>query len=158
MISALRDRAALALRRRGARPPDVVIGDAAFPYLRRWHLIPRNRVFNVYLHHFCRSDDDRALHDHPWWNMSWLLDGTYLEHKTDGVYARRQGDVVFRGGRAPHRIQLLQSLYGREKPVWTLFITGPRFRAWGFHCKAGWRPWQEFTTPDGKGVGPGCGP
>lgn len=27
-----------------------------------------------------RSDDDRALHDHPWVNMSILLEGTYTEH------------------------------------------------------------------------------
>ena len=35
-------------------------------YLSRWHIIPRNRYFNIYLHKFVGSDDDRALHDHPW--------------------------------------------------------------------------------------------
>ncbi|WP_287865143.1 hypothetical protein [Achromobacter sp.] len=47
------------------RPPDFVIGDAADPYLRRGWIISRNPVFNLYLHQFLRSDDDRALHDHP---------------------------------------------------------------------------------------------
>ena len=40
---------------------DLVVGGDADPYLRRWWLIPRNRIFNVYLHHFMRSDDDRVL-------------------------------------------------------------------------------------------------
>ena len=48
--------------------------------MRRWWVIPRNKWFNVYLHHFLRSDDDRALHDQPWWNLSILLDGEYTEH------------------------------------------------------------------------------
>ena len=47
------------------RPPDFVIGGADRPYMRRWYLVPKNTQLNVYLHHFRRSDDDRALHDHP---------------------------------------------------------------------------------------------
>ena len=57
------------------RTPDLVIGGWDDPYLLRWWLIPRNRWFNVYLHLFLRSDDDRALHDHPWFNLSFLLEG-----------------------------------------------------------------------------------
>jgi hypothetical protein len=49
--------------------------------MRRWWVIPRNKFFNIYLHHFLHSDDDRALHDHPWWNVSILLrSGSYVEH------------------------------------------------------------------------------
>ncbi len=55
------------------RDPDFVIGTADDPYLRRWWLIPRNPVFNLYVHHFLRSDDDRALHDHPWPSVSVIL-------------------------------------------------------------------------------------
>jgi hypothetical protein len=40
------------------RPPDYIIGGEADPYLRRWWVIPRNRFFNIYLHHFVRSDDE----------------------------------------------------------------------------------------------------
>jgi hypothetical protein len=49
----------------GSRPPDFVIGGDS-PYMLRWWIIPRNKFFNIYLHRFLRSDDDRALHDHPW--------------------------------------------------------------------------------------------
>jgi hypothetical protein len=62
-----------------ARAPDVIIGGHDNPYLLRWFIIPRNPIFNIYLHQFLRSDDDRALHDHPWPWCSILLRGSYAE-------------------------------------------------------------------------------
>lgn len=144
------------LRRRIAdvRPPDFVIGGHDDPYLRRWWVIPRNRWFNVYLHELLHSDDDRALHDHPWWNASWLLDGTYLEHVEGRASpaVRRAGCWYFRPAKRAHRVELI----GR-RPVWTLFFTGPVVREWGFLCPAGWRHWREFTSARDKGaIGRGC--
>lgn len=138
------------------RPPDVVIGTER-EYLRRWFVIPRNRFANIYLHQICADDDDRALHDHPWINCSILLKSAYVEHTIapGGVHHRTQrkvGDVVFRGPRSAHRLELVDGV-----PCWTLFLTGPNVRSWGFHCPAGWRHWRDFTTPDGRGVGAGCG-
>lgn len=139
------------------RPPDFVIGDPARPYLLRWWLLPRNRLFNVYLHWILRSDDDRALHDHPWMNVSYLLRGGYVEHRiaAGGVHharVRQQGSIIMRRARVAHRLELV----GHDA-CWTLFITGPTVRAWGFHCPAGWRPWQIFTSHEDKGqVGRGC--
>jgi hypothetical protein len=93
------------------RQPDFVIGGPAAPYLRRHWLIPRNRFFNIYVHEFLRSDDDRALHDHPW---------------------------LFNA-------------------CWTVFITGPVVRTWGFHCPKRWVPWKEFVdTRDAGAIGKGC--
>lgn len=139
------------------RQPDVIIGGAADPYMRRWWLIPRNRIFNIYLHHFMRSDDDRALHDHPWWNLSILLDGRYVEHTIakGGINhraERRAGDRKFRLASAAHRIELV------DGPCWTLFLTGPMIRKWGFHCPRGWVHWKVFTRADNPGeIGRGCG-
>jgi hypothetical protein len=64
------------------RLPDVRIpGDMSIPpYMLRWWKIRRNAFFNVYYHIVRRSDDDTALHDHPWWNFSILLEGSYTEH------------------------------------------------------------------------------
>lgn len=157
------------------RSPDFVIGGAERPYLCRWWLLPRNPVFNVYVHLFLRSDDDRALHDHPWaFNASWLLEGEYIEHTipAGGVNVRthrRAGAFKFRWGPAPHRVELIAPVLhrtargdpivlGGPKPCWTLFITGPRVRQWGFHCQDhGWIHWQRFTATDDKGdVGRGC--
>lgn len=139
------------------RAPDFIIGGAERPYLRRWFVIPRNRLFNVYLHNFLRSDDDRALHDHPWANASILLRGSYVEHTiaAGGINHRRElraGDWRIRpSGKFAHRVELT------DGPCWTLFITGPRYRAWGFHCERGWVHWQAFTATDDRGaVGKGC--
>ena len=140
------------------RSPDFIIGTIEDPYLLRWWLIPRNRFFNLYVHRFCRSDDDRALHDHPWASVSVILDGGYIEHLSDNrQMVRREGQITARRASAAHRVQLQDGTHAPDR-VWTLFITGPRIRDWGFHCPRGWRRWQDFvaTTPGGNEVGRGC--
>lgn len=161
------------------RPPDFVIGGPDRPYLRRWWLTPWSRwgrdnpttrlqrigsalarlLPSAYLHQFLRSDDDRALHDHPWSSLSILLRGYYVEHTIAAGGIRHErllvtGDWRLRlSGRLAHRVELPHG-----EPCWTLFVIGPKYRAWGFHCPdEGWIPWQRFTAPDDKGaVGPGC--
>lgn len=137
------------------RPPDQIIGHVSDPYLKRWWIIPRNPWFNVYLHCFLRSDDDRALHDHPWDSVSWMLDGQYIEIIGDKYFLREPGEVYGRKATTAHRIELTHY----QKPgVWTLFFTGPWKRHWGFHCPKGWVHWRDFTHPDDSGlVGRGCG-
>lgn len=168
------------------RAPDFIVGadnpDGA--YLRRWYLVPRNRVLNIYLHQFLRDDDDRALHDHPWPWCSLLLDGGYFEHTiaAGGIHSRQlrvAGSVKVSGPRRAHRIELLRwadpdpdpsDEYADDDhvdasfslqpsaPCWTLFITGPRMRRWGFHCpQAGWVDFARFTKPGSTGeTGAGC--
>jgi hypothetical protein len=139
------------------RPPDFVIGTPEDPYMRRWYLIPRNNWFSMYVHHFLHSDDDRALHDHPWWNLSILLEGQYTEHTIGdgGVHHReiyKAGDWKFRFAKSAHRVEL------HRGECWTLFVRGPVIREWGFHCPGGWRHWTEYSKPGSKGeIGPGCG-
>lgn len=140
------------------RPPDLVIADN---YLLRWHLIPRNRWFNVYLHNIRHSDDDRALHDHPWWNVSVILKGSYHEvtPSTDlfkyKITHYPRWSVIFRRATDSHRLVLDST----ENSTWTLFITGPKIREWGFHCPQGWVHWKKFTNQQlgASQSGPGCG-
>lgn len=138
------------------RAPDFIIGGVDNPYMLRWWVIPRNRWFNIYLHRFLRSDDDRALHDHPWWNVSFLLEGKYTEHtiSAGGVNHRFEysaGALKFRGASYAHRVELT------DGPCWSLFITGPVIREWGFHCPNGWRPWKQFVDGrDSGSIGGGC--
>jgi len=146
------------LRKTFYRPPNVKIQRDGKPYLDRWHIIPRNRFFNIYLHHFLQSDHDEALHDHPWCNVSLLLTGGYTEWVP--VYAkntyyyeenikpirRSRRGVVFRFGSSAHRIELDRDENGNEIPIWTLFITGPKYREWGFYCKSAWTHWINFDT------------
>jgi len=111
------------------RKPDREIDGT---YLHRWFIIPKNKYFNIYLHHFQRSDDDRALHDHPWYTVSFLLKGEIREHSDKGIKYIPRWLPVFRTAKFSHRIELIKG------PVWTIFITGPKLRTWGFHAKDGW--------------------
>jgi hypothetical protein len=131
-----------------------IIGTDDDPYLKRWFILPHNKWFNIYLHKFCRSDDDRALHDHPWVNMSLLIRGSYLEHMQDGsIVLRSPWWPVFRKAEAAHRVELIAM-----QPVWTIFVTGRHRRSWGFHCPKGWVHWETFceVRPGGNAVGKGC--
>lgn len=135
--------------------PHQIIGGANDPYMLRWYIIPRNPVVNIYLHKFLRSDDDRALHDHPWWFISLMLKGTYDEVTNEGTTRRKAGSFAFRPAEWRHRVQLLLDMKGvrenltdallnpdthkqlkryPEKPCWTIIVTGRRTRGWGFWC------------------------
>lgn len=129
------------------------------PYLKRWFLTPwsddshklkRKRLPNVFLHQILRSDDDRALHDHPWNNLSIILRGGYMEYMferppVNGVELpniickrRRFGSIVFRKAEMAHRLELHRqwlNLTQPEKPCWSIFITWRKRREWGFWCK-----------------------
>ena len=134
------------------RPPDFIIGDPKDPYMLRWWVIPRNKWFNIYLHKFLHSDDDRAEHSHPWISLSYLLDNPYTEWMKGIPYIRKAGSIIFRWtGNIFHRIEL------HNGPCWTLFITGPRYKEWHFACPHGLVHWKDFTRADQPGeVGPGC--
>lgn len=172
------------------RQPDFVVGANAAegPYLNRWFLTPWrhlqdrltkkaeanptriNRAIarvagwlpNLYLHQFLRDDDDRALHDHPSWAVSFILHGGYIEHTiaAGGIHQREHigaGNLRFLPTRHTHRIELATRRPG-DGHTWTLFLFGPTVREWGFHCPLrGWVPWKKFTAEGKPGeVGPGC--
>lgn len=137
--------------------PHLIVGDPAHPYMRRWWIIPRNPVLNIYLHQFLTPDDERALHDHPWLSLSIALKGEYIEHTAQleayGTMMRyRQtrgpGSVVFRLPSHTHRISLHPDPEGEYgyKTAWTVFITGPLVRKWGFTCPQSWIPWETFVS------------
>ncbi len=132
------------------RPPDFVVEDGRVGedatrtdvYLRRWFIWPRNQWFNAYLHRFGASDDDRAVHDHPAWNISIILSGRYREHFHDGTSrVRRPGQVIFRGAKTLHRLELL------TPTVTTIWISGPKRRVWGFLTPShGWIPYYRWEA------------
>lgn len=178
------------------RAPDFIVGADAEggPYLLRWYVTPWRRwradaeaapsawrrvkaraaglLPNLYVHAFLRDDDDRALHDHPSWAVSFILHGEYVEHTiaAGGIHQRvtwRAGSLRFLGTNHTHRIELPKLSYRKPGsgdeghvpvPCITVFLFGPTVRAWGFHCpERGWVPWEEFTAPGLPGeVGRGC--
>lgn len=115
-------------------------------YMDRWYLIPRSRRFNVYLHRIYGSDKP-IPHDHPWWSVSFCLWGWMREHI--GIHAERSRIVpwlwpVFRSSTHSHWMEILRG------PVWTLFITGPTFRHWGFWLRGKWIPHADFDRFEGE--------
>lgn len=139
------------------RNPDHVIGVEEDPYLLRWYVTLRKPWLpGIYLHVMLRSDRAFALHDHPWWNISYILKGQYIEVTIDkGGCERRKlrkaGDIVFRRATDAHRIEVASG-----EPVCSLFIKGPVTRQWGFHCpKAGWTHWKAVMGQRGNEAGEG---
>lgn len=160
--------AAALIARAQRRQPDFVVSNVytGTVYLRRWWLLPRNPLCNIYLHQFVTSDDDRALHDHPWASLSISLSGRYVEvtprhqrqhpgwdylHGYTIHTVRSAGDVIYRPAKLRHRIEVSSA------GAWTLFCTGPVIREWGFYCLTGWVPHALFVDHHDKGrTGAGC--
>jgi hypothetical protein len=164
-----------------SRPPnfEVTRDGGRDVYLRRWWIIPRNNHFNVYLHNMLKDDDD-ILHDHMYWSLSLVLTDGIEERYTldpertynlpqhgedDPNWHRtiREGQLVLRSPCMAHQLIV-------HKPAWTLFITGPRVKEWGFWCPKGFRHWKDYValtqdpsqdqskgTAGTSGRGVGCG-
>lgn len=140
-------------------------GSDTGPYLVRWSLT--TPFGDIKLHHILRSDEERDLHDHPWSFVSLILWGGYWEHTAEFVFGdprydyrdsvsglpstRRTwhgpGSILRRPAPSPHRLEL-----PRGRSAWTLVITGPRTREWGFRTICGWLPWNEYA----RGKQEGC--
>lgn len=121
------------------------------------------------IHHILSSDDDRAMHDHPWPFVTIILRGGYEEIRPFdqdkralacefvdvggqrmAVTRRRYkvGDVLFRRARHWHMLHLEPG----ETAV-TLFIVLPKVQSWGFLWRGRKVPWREFERVRGaRGV------
>lgn len=136
------------------------------PYLSRWYLLwhrsdqdpvlPDQHIerksdtpapaFNLFLHRFHRSDDDGALHSHPWaWAISLVLAGGYSEERRVGfnnVIRRtmRPGMLNFLSHDSYHRVDLI------EDDAWSLFLVGPQRGTWYFwdRDRNARCPWRDF--------------
>ena len=182
--------------------PDFIVGSSDNPYLYRWYITPWRRWLrraeenptlwnklkgwasvvlpNIYLHKFMRDDDDSALHDHPWFWCSYIIENSYIEHTiaAGGIHKRRHrlpGSLAVSHPWRAHRVELVPRLerfvgadgevvsyamsHGIKSPCWTIFITWLRLREWGFHCpERGWVHWKEFTQElPGQNINKGCG-
>lgn len=121
-------------------------------FMTRWSLLPSNKFFNIHLQkRFANDPNDIYLHDHPYWNVSLVLRGGYVEFvKADptigdvssrNMFAhwRPAGSIIFRRAADAHRI-----LVGDVS--WSIWITGPVCRRWGFHLPGGWVHWRKFVS------------
>jgi hypothetical protein len=93
------------------------------PYVIRWRLeLPFG---SVRVHHWIGPDDTRAPHDHPWWFITFVVRGSYTDHSPSGDERLRAPAVRFR--RALHQHSVVP-----DGQAWTILVTGPKSRNWGF--------------------------
>ena len=99
----------------------------------------------VRVHEILRSDYERHPHDHPWWYITIILRGNYIETRYNDkgrlidVTHWGPGSVLFRKASSWHRLTLPE-----RGSTWTLFISGPKSRGWGFNVNGRKVPWREY--------------
>lgn len=126
---------------------DVYVGGRL--YMRRWRIGPEAWP-GLRLHHIVASDDDRALHDHPFTFLSLILRGGYWEWLADGTRTwHGPGSLLLRSADVLHRIELGGYV---ERPAWTIVLRGPYRRAWGFQRGGSWVHWREFSASKHEGA------
>lgn len=100
------------------------LGLKTCPYMRRW--IAHFGAFSLRVHRWQASDDDEAFHDHPWWFLTLVLRGGYTDVSPTGIDELGPGSIRLRSATHRHTVQV-------HKPgTWTLVLTGPAARRWGF--------------------------
>lgn len=133
------------LRRRTGKHLTVKCGERLgrpeCPYLRRWVLALG--LFSVRVHHFYRSDDARNHHDHPWWFVTLVLKGGYTDVSEGRLDHLRPGSMRFRPALHRHTVQT------DPGGVWTLVLTGPNRRTWGFWVKGRFRKANKYFFEHG---------
>lgn len=96
----------------------------------RYQLL-KTRWFNLYLHQLMAPEwNPRGCHDHPWWFVTLILKGGYLEEApsaTPSLDFRRPGRILYRPANFSHDV------ITPEKTCWSLVLTGRKSRDWSFH-------------------------
>lgn len=125
-------------------------------YMERYWLTPfdPDASSNIRIHRILRSDDDRAMHDHPWPSTSVILKGGYWEvmplrqdqdPKLDMILFTREwrqaGDVVQRNAYTRHRIVMPEN-----QECWSMFIMGRYEQKWGFYTPEGKVYWRDYLN------------
>lgn len=122
-----------------------LIRDDGKVYLNRWGF--RTRWFGVYLHRIESPDPGDFMHDHPWSFVSLILRGGYVERRclardVASPIARRGSEMVRHYARHLNRVRLdeCHQIIAVEENTWTLVLSGPVRREWGFYTTAqtGW--------------------
>ena len=118
------------------------------PYLRIWESTLASGI-TARIHHILRPDSDRCQHDHPWGFFRYIIKGGYVEEcgAEKQLVARRPGELDFCPPHFRHRI-----LYLPRGGSWSLVITGPHVRPWGFYTAQGWMSCGDFVAAASKGA------
>lgn len=111
------------------------LGLSKCPYAERWMI--DLYFITIRLHHWIASDDLRYPHNHPWWYISCILYGYYIEHVNDQKIICKVGSIKFYTANHIHKVQIL-------KPCWSLVITGMEVNNWGFFVNNKFRKRNKY--------------
>jgi hypothetical protein len=100
------------------------LGLPTCPYLVRWRF--ETPWGSIRLHHWIGPDDDRHRHDHPWNFITFVLRGGYTDLSPSGDEHLKAPTVQYRSAEHQHTV------VPDEGGAWTIIITGPKIRNWGF--------------------------
>jgi hypothetical protein len=106
------------------------------PYVIRWRV--ETPWFSIRLHRWLGPDDDRHFHDHPWSFVTLVLRGGYTDKNPDGGEHLAAGQVRLR--HAEHRHTVVPDPGG----AWTIILTGPKVRTWGFWVDGKFRKARKY--------------
>ncbi len=137
---------------RGSSPAPRIIwrqklGLPECPYIERW-MINFGRLGSLRLHHWLRSDDKRAKHDHPADFVTLVLKGSYTDFGAEINEHMTVGKVRFRKAEHTHTVAV-------DPPgCWTLLWFLPDRRNWGFYTRRKdgslkWKKANKYFLEDG---------
>lgn len=150
----------------------VIINCEREPYLLRWYVL-RTKRFSLFIHKFVRSDEDRALHDHPWAFLVIPIWRGYVEHSdreqtlrervlrmNEWVETKEGMDSLrkrrdFRPAVVRRVWPLISAKYRpaqyrhrveliNGKPSWSIFFHFTKTREWGFYPAEGFVQWNKW--------------
>lgn len=82
--------------------------------------------YSIRIHQWIRSDDKRFMHDHPWWFITFVLKGSYVDISPNGEDQLNQFSFRYRKANYQHYVDVPKS------GAVTILLTGKRERRWGF--------------------------
>lgn len=100
------------------------LGMTECPYAFRWVIIFFG--YSIRVHHFLRSDDKRAYHNHPWWFLTFVLRGSYTDVSPEGRDELRRFNFRYRKAEHAHYVDVPKG------GCWTVLVTGKPLNKWGF--------------------------
>jgi hypothetical protein len=110
-------------------------------YVRRWRA--ETPFGSVRLHHWLHSDDTRYKHDHPWWFFTVVIKGGYTDLTDDRTDHLKVGSFRFRSAKHKH------SVWVDDGGAWSILITGPKVRQWGFWIGKKWKKANKYFLEHG---------
>ena len=112
------------------------LGHPECPYMIRWIL--DFKLFSIRLHHWISSDDPRHFHDHPWNFISLVISGYLIDRHPGGDSDRVTWSISKFPARHKHTVMV------PECGAWTIMLTGPVIRKWGFWVNGRFRKRNRY--------------